>query len=112
MVGYLSLDAAEASEPEDLAVAELPLCVVDLVHVLQLLQLLVRDLLLLRAVACRLEEFEAAGGDGGDHLRDGGGRGLSVTTLTSNRTAATVARRKSFKLASMTEETASDVIDS
>lgn len=68
-MGYLSLDAAEAPEPEDLAMAEFPLCVVDLVHVLQLLQLLVRDLLLLGAVACRLEEFEAAGGYGGDHLR-------------------------------------------
>lgn len=68
-MGYLSLDAAEAPEPEDLAVAELPLCVVNLVHVLQLLQLLVRDLLLLGAVARRLEEFEAAGGYGRDHLQ-------------------------------------------
>lgn len=54
---YLSLDAVEASEPEDLAPAELPLGVVDLVHVLQLLQLLVWDLLLLGAVAGRLQEF-------------------------------------------------------
>lgn len=55
--GYLSLDAVEASEPEDLAAAELPFGVIDLVHVLQLLQLLVRDLLLLRAVARRFQEF-------------------------------------------------------
>lgn len=68
-MGYLSLDAAEAPEPEDLAVAELPLCMVNLVHVIQLLQLLVRDLLLLGAVARRLEEFEAAGGYGRDHLQ-------------------------------------------
>lgn len=68
--GYLSLDAVEASEPEDLASAELPLGVVDLVHVLQLLQLLVWDLLLLGAVARRFEEFEAAGGYRGDHLED------------------------------------------
>lgn len=78
-VGYLGLDAAEASEPEDLAVAELPLCVVDLIHVLQLLQLLVRNLLLLGAVAHRLQEFEAAGGDGGDNLQGGGGRGHTHT---------------------------------
>lgn len=56
-VGYLSLDAIEASEPEDLAAAQLPLGVIDLVHVIQLLQLLVRDLLLLRAVARRFQEF-------------------------------------------------------
>lgn len=68
--GYLSLDAVEASEPEDLASAELPLGVVDLVHILQLLQLLVRDLLLLGAMARRFEEFEAAGGYRGDHLED------------------------------------------
>lgn len=54
---YLSLDAIEASEPQDLASAELALGVVDLVHVVQLLQLLVRDLLLLRAVAGRFQEF-------------------------------------------------------
>lgn len=55
--GYLSLDAVQASEPEDLAPAKLPLGVVDLVHVLQLLQLLVWDLLLLRAMARRFQEF-------------------------------------------------------
>lgn len=55
--GYLSLDAIEASEPEDLASAKLPLGVVDLVHVLQLLQLLVGDLLFLGAVAGRFQEF-------------------------------------------------------
>lgn len=92
-LGYLSLDAAEAPEPEDLAVAELTLCVVDLVHVFQLLQLLVRDLLLLGAVARRLEEFEAAGGYGGDHLQRRGKiprerRRLYLMTRTSNRAAA------------------------
>lgn len=52
-VGYLSLDAIQASEPEDLATAKLPFSVIDLIHVFQLLQLLVWDLLLLRAVARR-----------------------------------------------------------
>lgn len=54
---YLSLDAIEASEPEDLAPAKLPLGVVDLLHVVQLLQLLVRDLLFLGAVAGCFQEF-------------------------------------------------------
>lgn len=85
--GYLSLDAVEASEPEDLASAELPLGVVDLVHVIQLLQLLVRDLLLLGAVARRFEEFEAAGGYRGDHLQDVrfhmSGAGLSDDTYNN-----------------------------
>lgn len=56
-VGYLSLDAIQASEPEDLATAKLPFSVIDLIHVFQLLQLLVWDLLLLRAMARRLQEF-------------------------------------------------------
>lgn len=56
-VGYLSLDAIEASEPEDLAAAKLPFGVINLIHVFQLLQLLIRDLLLLRAVARRFQEF-------------------------------------------------------
>lgn len=54
---YLSLDAIEASEPEDLASAKLPFSVVNLIHVLKLLQLLVWDLLLLGAVARRFQEF-------------------------------------------------------
>lgn len=54
---YLSLDAIEASEPEDLASAKLPLSMVDLIHVLQLLQLVVWDLLLLGAVARCFQEF-------------------------------------------------------
>lgn len=56
-VGYLSLDAIQASEPEDLATAKLPFGVIDLVHVFQLLKLLVGDLLLLCAVARRFQEF-------------------------------------------------------
>lgn len=54
---YLSLDAIQASEPENLASAQLPLGVVDLFHVIQLLQLLVGDLLLLCAVARRFQEL-------------------------------------------------------
>ena len=54
---YLSLDAIEASEPEDLAATELPLGVVNLIHVLQLLQLLIWDLLFLGAMARRFQEF-------------------------------------------------------
>lgn len=54
---YLSLDAIEASEPEDLASAKLPLGVVNLLVVLQLVQLLVWDLLLLGAVAGRFQEL-------------------------------------------------------
>lgn len=56
-VGYLSLDAIQASEPEDLATAKLPFSMINLIHVFQLLQFLVWDLLLLRAVACRFKEF-------------------------------------------------------
>lgn len=106
LVGYLSLDAAEASEPEDLAVAELPLCVVDLVHVLQLLKLLVRDLLLLRAVACCFQEFQAAGGYGGDHLRDGGRIRHDDTNVWPDSRY-----RANLKLASMTEEKPFDVVE-
>lgn len=57
VVGYLSLDAIEASEPEDLATAKLPFSMINLIHVLQLLQLLIWDLLFLGAVACRFQEF-------------------------------------------------------
>lgn len=56
-VGYLSLDAIEAPEPEDLASAKLPFSMIDLIHVLQLFQLLVWDLLFLRAVSRRFQEF-------------------------------------------------------
>lgn len=54
---YLSLDAIEASEPEDLASAKLSFGMVNLIHVIQLLQLLVWDLLFLGAVAGRFQEF-------------------------------------------------------
>lgn len=54
---YLSLDAIEASEPEDLASAKLPLSVVNLIIVAKLVQFLVWDLLFLGAVACRFQEF-------------------------------------------------------
>lgn len=64
----LSLDAVEASEPEDLSSAELPLSVVDLLHLLHVLQLLVGDLHLLGAVARGLQELQTAGGDRRDQL--------------------------------------------
>lgn len=54
---YLSLDAIEASEPEDLSSAKLPFSVVNLIHVIQLLQLLVWDLLFLGAVSRCFQEF-------------------------------------------------------
>lgn len=54
---YLSLDAIETSEPEDLATAKLPFSVINLVHVVQLFQLLIRDLLFLGAVARCFQEF-------------------------------------------------------
>ena len=41
---------------------------VDLVQVVHLVQLLLGDLLLLSAVARRLQELQAAGGDGGHQL--------------------------------------------
>jgi hypothetical protein len=65
---HLGLDAVEAAAPEHLAPAELHLGVVDLVQVVHLVQLLLRDLLLLRAVASRLQELQTAGRDGGHHL--------------------------------------------
>lgn len=74
---YLSLDPVEAPEPEDLAMPQLPLCMVNLIQVVHVLQLLIRDLLLLRAVARRLQELEAACGDGGDDLLERVGRGMS-----------------------------------
>lgn len=54
---YLSLDAIEASEPEDLATTKLPLGMVNLIHVIQLLQLLIWDLLFLSAMARCFQEF-------------------------------------------------------
>lgn len=54
---YLSLDAVEATAPEHLAPPELHLSVVDLIFVLQLLQLLLGDLLLLRAVTRSFQEL-------------------------------------------------------
>lgn len=64
---YLGLDPIQASEPQDLAPPQLPLGVVYLLHVL--VELLLRDLLLLREPPCLLEELEPAGWDGGDDLR-------------------------------------------
>lgn len=54
---YLSLDAVEAAAPEHLTSPELHLSVINLIFVLQLLQLLLRDLLLLRAVTCSFQEL-------------------------------------------------------
>ena len=66
---YLGLDPVEAAAPQHLAPPHLHLAVVDLIHVLHLLLILLRELLLLRAVAGRLQELQAAGGDAGDQLR-------------------------------------------
>lgn len=54
---YLSLDAIETSEPEDLAATKLPFSVINLIHIVQLFQLLIRDLLFLGAVPRRFQEF-------------------------------------------------------
>lgn len=64
---YLSLDAVQPSEPEDLTAAQLHLSVVYLIHVLFLLLLL--HLLLGAAVTNRHQELEPVCGDGGDELR-------------------------------------------
>lgn len=64
---YLSLDAVQPSEPEDLTSAQLHLGVVNLIHVLDLLLLL--HLLLGAAVTNRRQELEPVCGDGGDELR-------------------------------------------
>lgn len=66
---YLCLDAVEASDPEHLAPPQLHLCVINLIHVLHLLQLLLRDLLLLRPVTRRLQKLQPARGNAGDELR-------------------------------------------
>lgn len=67
----LRLDALEAAAPQHLAPPHLHLSVVDLVHVLHLLQLLLWDLPLLGAVARRLQELEPLGGDAGHELDTG-----------------------------------------
>lgn len=61
---YLSLDAVEASKPEDLPSPQLHLSVVDLVSALS--QLLLWDFLLGDAVACLLQELQMVGGYGRD----------------------------------------------
>lgn len=66
---YLRLDAIEAAAPEHVAPPQLHLSVVDLIQVLHLLQLLLRDLLLLRAVTRCLQEPQPAGRDAGHQLR-------------------------------------------
>lgn len=68
---YLSLDAVEATAPEHVALPHLHLSVVDLILVLHLLQLIFRDLLLLRAMTRRLQELQPSSGDTGHHLRGG-----------------------------------------
>lgn len=80
---YLRLDAVEASTPQHVAAPQLHLSVVDGVHVLHLLQLLLRDLLLLRAVTRCLQELEPVGGDAGHQLED-------TTTQSDTRTTATL----------------------
>lgn len=65
-MAYLRLNPIEAPEPEDLASAELPLCVVNLF--LPLGQLLIRHLILPGPMPCFLQTLELAGGDGGDDL--------------------------------------------
>lgn len=65
------MDAVEASAPEHVAPPQLHLSVVDLILVLHLLQLVLRDLLLLRAVTRRLQELQPASGDTGHQLKGG-----------------------------------------
>ena len=71
MKPYLSLDAVEAAAPEDLAPLQFHLSVVDLIEVLHLLQLLLGDLVPLRAVTRRLQELQPTRGDAGHQLRGG-----------------------------------------
>lgn len=68
--GYLSLNAVEASEPKDLPSAELSLSMVDFIQVVQLLQLLIWDFLLLRAVTSSLQELQPTRGDRGNDLNE------------------------------------------
>lgn len=67
----LCLDAVEATAPEHMAPPELHLSMVDLIQVLHVLQLVLRDLLLLRPVTRRLQELQPASGDTGHQLRQG-----------------------------------------
>lgn len=69
MESYLCLDAVEATAPKHMAPPQLHLSVVDLIQVLHLLQLILRDLLLLRAVTRCLQELQPASGDTGHQLR-------------------------------------------
>lgn len=66
---YLRLDAVEATAPQHLASLQLHLSVVNLIQVLHLLQLLLRDLLALCPVTCCLQELQPASGHTGYHLR-------------------------------------------
>lgn len=66
---YLLGDPVDAAAPQHLAPLQLHLSVVDLVQVLHLLQLVLGDLLLLRAVTRRLQELQPLGGDTGHQLR-------------------------------------------
>lgn len=75
MNSYLCLDAVQASAPKHMAPPQLHLSVVNLIAVLHLLQLLLRDLLPLRAMPRRLQELQPAGGDAGDQLR---GRSINI----------------------------------
>lgn len=63
---YLSLDAVQTSEPEDLASPQLHLSVVDLVCALR--QLLLVDLLLCDAMTRLLQELQVVSRDGCDQL--------------------------------------------
>lgn len=69
--GYLSLNAVQASEPEDLPPAELALSMIDFFQVLQLLQLLVWDFFLLRSMTSTLKELQPARWNRGDDLNEG-----------------------------------------
>lgn len=68
---YLSLDTVQAPEPEDLASAQLHLCVVNLVQPLSILG----DLLLGGAMSSFLQEFQGLGRYCGDYLGTGAQKG-------------------------------------
>lgn len=65
---YLRLDPVEAAAPQRLTPPQLHLSMVDLVFVLQLLQLILRDLLLLGAMTGCFQETQPAGGHAGHQL--------------------------------------------
>lgn len=75
MSSYLCLDAVQTTAPKHVAPPHLHLSVVNLIPVLHLLQLFLRDLLPLRAVPRRLQELQPVGGDAGDQLR---GRSINI----------------------------------